>query len=494
MLETTLRCLLVTGLMVGGLAGCVEKEEGLTRAEREQLRQYVSESATSPEHELDISFEDKIELVGYDLSDESWAPGRTITVTWHWKVSRALEDGWNLFTHVADGTGANRLNEDGTGPLRGLYPPGQWKAGEFITDPQEITLPEDWNGDQAVFYLGFWNGPHRLRVTRGANDGDNRARALTVPTREGGGGQERVPGVPNLNAPRGAELNIDGRLDEAAWAQAPWTSLFVNTMNGGRGAFDARAKVLWDDENLYVAFEVQDDFLVSRFDARDDHLWEQDAVEIMIDPDGDGRNYFELQVSPRNQVFDTRYDSRRVPQPIGHADWNAEIETAVQVDGTVNDTSEDEGYTVETAIAWSSFATGTPPASAPSANDDWRINFYVMDSQLEGQRAVGWSPPRVGDFHVPNRFGQVRFHDPSAARAAAPSAGQGGQAAAPSAMAGQVLRPQLRIPAAVRQQLANRQEGVRDQAAALDRADRPQRGDAIPDEARAAAAASAMMN
>ena len=30
MLETTLRCLLVTGLMVGGLAGCVEKEEGLT--------------------------------------------------------------------------------------------------------------------------------------------------------------------------------------------------------------------------------------------------------------------------------------------------------------------------------------------------------------------------------------------------------------------------------------------------------------------------------
>jgi hypothetical protein len=48
---------------------------------------------------------------------------------------------------------------------------------------------------------------------------------------------------------------------------------------------------------------------------------------------------------------------------------------------------------------------GTPPEGST-----WRVNFYVMDTQRGGgQRAVGWSPPLEGDFHVPARFGRVRM-------------------------------------------------------------------------------------
>lgn len=417
-MNRTLASTLVLALALGG---CVEKSKSLTAAERQQLAEHVSQSATSPAHPLDISFENKIELVGYDVSAESWAPGATITVTWHWKVLRALEDGWLLFTHVADG-GNNRLNEDENGVVRRLYPPGQWKAGEHIRDTQEFTLPQDWAGLEATVYLGFWNGPHRLRVVRGPADDDNRARALVLPTRAGGGGEVRPePSVPSLDARRAEGITLDGRLDEAAWSRTPSTGAFVDTMTGARAAFGAQAKVLWDDENLYVGFEVEDDYLKSSFRNRDDHLWEQDCVEIMVDPDGDGRNYFELQVSPRNVVFDTRYDSRRVPQPIGHADWNAEIRSAVHLRGTLDDDEEDQGYSVEIAIPWSSFAAGNPPATKPSAGQTWRINFYVMDSREDGQRANGWSPPRVGDFHMPDRFGRVTFVAPTA-QAPAPTA------------------------------------------------------------------------
>jgi hypothetical protein len=408
------RILASTLLLALCFGGCVEKSKSLTAAERQELAEHVSQTATSPSHPLDISFENKVELIGYDVTAESWAPGATITVTWHWKVLRALEDGWLQFTHVADG-GNNRLNEDGNGVVRRLYPAGQWKAGEYVRDSQEITLPEDWSGREATFYLGFWNGPHRLRVVRGPADEDNRARALALPTRAGGGGEVRPePSVPSLEARRAEAITLDGRLDEPAWARTPSTGAFVDTMSGARASFGAQAKVLWDDENLYVGFEVEDDYLKSSFRNRDDHLWEQDCVEIMVDPDGDGRNYFELQVSPRNVAFDTRYDSRRVPQPIGHADWNAELRSAVHLRGTVDDDDEDQGYSVEIAIPWSSFATGTPPATKPSAGQAWRINFYVMDSREEGQRANGWSPPRVGDFHVPDRFGRVTFVAPTA--------------------------------------------------------------------------------
>jgi hypothetical protein len=61
------------------------------------------------------------------------------------------------------------------------------------------------------------------------------------------------------------------------------------------------------------------------------------------------------------------------------------------------------------AIPWTAFATGEPPAKPPAAGTIWRINFFVMDARERGQRAVGWSPPRVGDFHILEKFGRVQF-------------------------------------------------------------------------------------
>lgn len=204
---------------------------------------------------------------------------------------------------------------------------------------------------------------------------------------------------------------IDGRLDDAVWERAPWTEPFVNTMDGSAGAPETRAKIAWDDTAIYVAFEVADTYLRCTLSGDDPHLWEQDTVEIMLDPGGDGRNYFELQLSPTNQIFDTRYDSRRVPQPFGHVDWDSGMRGAAVTRGTPNDGEGDEGYTAELAILWTAFAAGDPPAAPPRAGEEWRIALYVLDAIRNGQGACGWSPPLVGDFHVPDRFGRVTFTD-----------------------------------------------------------------------------------
>ncbi|MBO6937311.1 MAG: carbohydrate-binding family 9-like protein [Deltaproteobacteria bacterium] len=463
-------------LAVAGLGfGCVEKSRDLTRSERERLEPYVTEEDTDPEHDLNVEFEDKIELIGYDLSSETWRPGQTLTITWHWKVKRSLEEGWRLFTHVTDASGANRVNADVEGVVRELYQPGAWKAGETIKDEQTITLPAEWTDERASVYVGLWNGPHRLRITSGPSDGENRARGLTIPTPRAAGGAEAPPEptVPSIDVNRASDITIDGKLDEPSWRSARATAAFVKTMDGSPADFGVTAKLLWDDENLYVGFVVDDDYLKSEFDERDDHLWEQDTVEVMLDPGGDGRNYFELQVSPQNVVFDTRYDTRRNPGPIGHADWNAEIESAVEVEGTVNDDDEDEGYTVEMAISWSSFATGNPPATKPEAGQVWRANLYVMDAREEGSRAAGWSPPNVGDFHVPNRFGNLRFVDPTVARQPGPNTGA---AAAPSAMG----PAQIRLPPGVAERLQRPTRNVVPNEADERRVNRPQAGEVMP--------------
>lgn len=204
-------------------------------------------------------------------------------------------------------------------------------------------------------------------------------------------------------------VTIDGRLDEPAWEDAARTERFVDTMDGSRSSPDVTARMTYDDDALYVAFEVDDDFLRCTHEGHDAHLWEQDAVELMIDPDGDGRNYAELQVSPTNLVFDTWFRARRVPQPFGNVRWSSNLRSAVSLDGTANDEAADEGWTAEIAIPWSALEPlGTTTTPSPGAT--WRVALYVLDARPNGgQGGVGWSPPMVGDFHVPERFGNVRF-------------------------------------------------------------------------------------
>jgi hypothetical protein len=211
--------------------------------------------------------------------------------------------------------------------------------------------------------------------------------------------------IPLYEARRTADAPVvDGDLDDPAWQQAARTERFVNTRTGAAARPRTEARITWDDERLYIGFDVADTFLRATLEGRDAHLWTEDCVEVMVDPDGDGLEYFEIQLSPTHQVFDTRYRSRRVPQPFGITSWDSRLEGRASVDGTVNDDASDRGYEAELAIPFAALGV-----ARPEEGDEWRVALYVLDARREGQGGVGWSPPLVGDFHVPARFGRVRF-------------------------------------------------------------------------------------
>lgn len=220
----------------------------------------------------------------------------------------------------------------------------------------------------------------------------------------------RMEPVPRIAVVQTTEAPaIDGSLHDPAWRSAATTSAFVETIRGGEASLRASAKVLWDPRYLYAGVTVHDALLRASHSERDDHLWEQDCVELMIDPDGDGKGYFEIQVSPRGVVFDTRYDARRRPKPFGHTDWDSGVRAAVSVRGEVDDERADLGYSVEIAIPWQAFSLEGKPAASPAIGDEWRANIYVMDLLKDRQQAAAWSPLGIGDFHVPRRFGILLF-------------------------------------------------------------------------------------
>lgn len=223
--------------------------------------------------------------------------------------------------------------------------------------------------------------------------------------------------VPTLRVPRiptGAQVVIDGRFDDEAWATAAKSSLFVRAQSGEEVPEDGVGgvvRLLWDDGAFYVAFEVRDHDVVGGFpaDAIDPHLWTRDTVEVMIDPDGDGDNldYYEIQINPQNLIFDSRFDSYNRPRggpngPFGHQDWTAKLESAVVIAGSLDQPARDQGYAVEIRIPWLSLSSAK--RSPPLVGDMWRMNFYAME--LNGGSA--WSPILgQGNFHKASRFGRV---------------------------------------------------------------------------------------
>lgn len=208
---------------------------------------------------------------------------------------------------------------------------------------------------------------------------------------------------------------LDGKLDDVAWSDARWTDDFTDIQGPKLPAprYRTRAKMLWDDSYLYIAAELADPHVWGTLTRHDEIVFHDNDFEVFIDPDGDAREYYELEVNALGTIFDL-FLHRRYKEggPAEHG-WNAEgLKTAIAVQGTLNDpTDTDRGWTLEWAIPWSAFK---PPAwdrpsfgerargaAAPSIGDSWRINFSRVQWQhgFEGKRAAKPDQKPINDSY-----------------------------------------------------------------------------------------------
>ena len=210
-------------------------------------------------------------------------------------------------------------------------------------------------------------------------------------------------------------IQIDGKLDDPAWATAAWTSDFVPLRRPTEPAPPrTRAKLLWDERHLYVAAELSEKDIRGEMKDHDSHVFLEGAFELFMDPDDDGENYLELQVNALNTTFDLLM-SKPYSQR-GKANESFEIDglrTAVHINGTLNDSGdEDRSWTVEIAIPWPAPKEIAPAGSPPEAGARWRVNMarVVVARDAEAKsRYVTWSPINEPSLHVPARWGWVQF-------------------------------------------------------------------------------------
>ena len=426
-----------------GLAGlaCVEQaDDKPTDEDMTIVKKNLLTEAPKTQFPANADIDGKVVYLGLDSSMNPIEPGKEVKLTHYWKVVSAPGAGWRMFTHLNGPGNSQYINVD-HGPVNTKYPVSQWKDGQIIKDEHSIRLPPTWPHDKLWVYTGLWRtGNERMPIKSGPKDDAGRVLAAMIPVNKSAA-PAAIGGKRYVARKITKAIKLDGSLDDAAWKEAPSTGLFVNTQSGAPAEHKTEAKLLWDDKNLYVGFENVDNDVWSSLTKRDDKLWTQEAVEIMIDADKNGKTYVEFQVAPSGQIFDTylpawrKYENEVDPKRKPY-DWNSGIKAAVKVGGTLNKRNDqDKGWVAEIAIPLADVAgLDTTQKPAPKFGDTWRLNMFRMDApEGKPQQFSAWSPPLVGDFHKLDRFGEVVFGDEKGGTPLAAAAGGAAAAAAAAA-------------------------------------------------------------
>lgn len=211
-------------------------------------------------------------------------------------------------------------------------------------------------------------------------------------------------------------IQIDGRLDEPSWTAAASTCPFYN-LEGRPCCFPTEAKLLWDNEWLYIGATFKDPKINATRKERDDSLWMEDVFEVFIREQQHKKyhDYFvEYQVSPLGTVMDCFC----LGPYAGVINWSSSRwKTAVTIDGTVNDDKDtDNGWTVEMAIPFQDLYSQVwlhPDLKplTPKNGDRLRMNMIRIEYVDKKPEDAHWSPIYSLDRHDRSRDGIVIFID-----------------------------------------------------------------------------------
>ena len=210
-------------------------------------------------------------------------------------------------------------------------------------------------------------------------------------------------------------ITIDAKLDEPGWRNAqPMGDFTFNWYQSGEKE-QTVAKMLWDDDNLYVSWYVRDKHISAYEKQRHGPVSKDDCVEIFIAPNpAKPKNYYTWEIN----AIGTMLNRNKSDWYTLGATWEPEgVEYRTTFHGAAkkDESSGDDHWIVEMKVPFRNFsrdAAHTPP----QIGDEWRLNVNRIGGQTNRQLS-SWNPiaPPLTGFHSPEAFGRVSFAGPPAA-------------------------------------------------------------------------------
>jgi putative heme-binding domain-containing protein len=206
-----------------------------------------------------------------------------------------------------------------------------------------------------------------------------------------------------------APIKIDGKLDESDWQRAASVGDFHFPWHKEGDKEQTVAKILWDDDNLYVSWYANDRHISASVTQRHGPVSKDDCVEIFISPNPEKvKNYYTFEIN----AIGTMLNRARTDWWSGPPTWEPDgvkYRTSFHGLPKKEESTQDTHWIVEAAIPLKNFARDaahTPPRDG----DQWRLNLQRLGG-ITNVQASTWSPLPEGvrSFHTPEAFGSVRF-------------------------------------------------------------------------------------
>jgi hypothetical protein len=197
---------------------------------------------------------------------------------------------------------------------------------------------------------------------------------------------------------------IDGDLSD--W-KTPFIGPFVIHDSGLKATQGTYVSLLWDNENLYVAYLNKDSKIVGSEKSNDNQMFNtDDLVELFIDPDGDSQNYIEIGAN----AFSSNYDMIIHCVSPSCGGWDTDISLDITGMKTASKITTD-GYNVEIKIPFSSLTSIKDSGFAtPVVGTKWKGNLFRIDygNETEYLAISPYDGSKFG-FHQPEQFKVFEF-------------------------------------------------------------------------------------
>jgi len=402
------------------LGACQRIKEPVPTPTTDQWRR-VQESLidTLPEtaQRLDAQLGDHVRLVGWEIEPAAPQLSGEVALTLYWETTAPIEDRWRIFVHLDQQGARQNLDHEA---VNNVYATVYWEPGKIIVDRVEGTLSGDLRVGEVSVLVGMFRDDPRL------SDQDRRM-AVTQPgtaTVESDGrlriGAFNVAWEPPRYAARFAAPapTLDGRASDRAWNTAQRLDLTAPQVDDA-GTW---AKLLWDDEAVYVLMNTRDTDIWATFTDAAAALADEEAMSVALAPT-DGAAPLVVTVNPRGTFAVRRAGDDTLVDFSG-------VEAQVAVNGNIDDRNDrDRSWTAELRV---------PRAAIGAFTDSLEANVVRYDRPATGDAVVSaWAGAPAGT-NGPFQLGVVTLAPRP--EPAADGSGGSGEGSAPGAVAPRLER------------------------------------------------------
>jgi hypothetical protein len=189
-------------------------------------------------------------------------------------------------------------------------------------------------------------------------------------------------------------IELDGRLDDAAWGAAPVAKGFIQNdpREGAPATFDTEVRLVYDEEALYIGVFAKDDQpsgIIIHELRKDFNTGNGDSFQVVIDTFKDERNGYQFAVNPAGAKWDAQMSNEGRES---NSNWDGVWDVHTRV--------AEDGWYAEIRIPFRTLKF------SPALEQTWGINFQRRLRRLNENSY--WSPlPRIHNLSRVSMAGTV---------------------------------------------------------------------------------------